>query len=49
VNAHPATSFFQKAPFKEGEEFLDHENGILVKVLGKEDNNYWLEIRRSSL
>jgi len=48
VNAHPTTSFFQKAPFGEGEEFLDHQNGILVKVLSKEGNNYRLEIRRSS-
>ena len=49
VNAHPMSPFFKKAPFREGEEFRDHENGILVKVLSKEGSNYWLEIRRSSI
>jgi hypothetical protein len=49
VNAHPKTSFFQNAPFEEGEEFRDHENGISVKVLNKEGNNYQLKISRSPL
>jgi hypothetical protein len=46
VNANPMYSFFKKAPFSEGEEFRDHENGIVVRVLSMEDSNYLLEIRR---
>ncbi|MGD2185632.1 MAG: hypothetical protein PVI71_05875 [Desulfobacterales bacterium] len=48
VSAHPMSSFFRNAPFKEGEEFRDQENGILVKVLSKDDSGYRLQIRRNS-
>ena len=46
VNAHPYVRFFQESPFKTGEIFRDPENGIMVKVLGKDQKDYRLEINR---
>lgn len=46
INAHPEAEYFTKAPFRHGETFEDLENGIKVKIIKKEKNNYWLEINR---
>jgi len=49
IDAHPLFPFFRRAPFNEGEEFLDQVNGITVRVITEEGNDYRVEIRRSTL
>lgn len=46
VDAHPALSHFAAAPFGAGETFRDVEHGITVEVLGKDGDEYRLDVRR---
>ena len=46
VDAHPGVKYFQEAPFKAGEHYRDDVSGIVVKVLSKEGEDYWIEVQR---
>jgi hypothetical protein len=46
MNAHPGRPHFKKAPFKVGEKYENHEHGLVVEVVGREGDQYRLEIMK---
>ena len=48
VDAHPAARLFSQAPFRVREQYLNREDGVFIKVMGKEGADYRLEIDRDT-
>jgi hypothetical protein len=44
MNARPGAPRFKKAPFQVGEEYENPEHGVVVRVLGKEGDQYLLQV-----